>query len=156
MYCTVMRKEDKTSIVTPIPSGISHQAVIACLHDHDLLVNLPSTVRGSKLIKGDPQGNAEYSVTDKKPVGSGDTTYELQITNQSEGSDTEISAHPPLGLMKIWSTWRVVQEGGSWVLREDVRIEANRAMIGMVKGNIDKSHKEQHAKIIETAKTKGT
>lgn len=99
--------------------------------------------------------SAKYSVTDRKPIGK--TTYELTITNQNDGVDTEVTAHPPIGVLKIWSKFRLVGgQGGEQVLKEDVRIEASRLMVGTVKGNIEKTHPGQHLQLIEAAKAQGT
>ncbi|KAB8339010.1 hypothetical protein FH972_021949 [Carpinus fangiana] len=98
--------------------------------------------------------SAKYSVVDRKPIGK--TTYELAITNRNDGADTEVTAHPPLGVLKIWSKWRVTAHNGDWILTEDLRIEANRAMISMVKGNIEKTHPEQHQQILNAARARSS
>lgn len=145
-----MRKEDKTSVTTPIPTNTSRESVIACLHNHEALIKLSPQLEDFKLTSGDAHTAAQYSVTDRKPIGR--TTYELVITNNNDGCDTDTSAHPPLGLLKIWSKWRVVEAGKEWVLREDIRLEANRAIVGKVKSSVAETRKGQHARLLEQAK----
>lgn len=145
----VMRKEDKATITTPIPATTTRESVLACLHDHALLIKLSPQVEDFKLTNGNAQMSAEYSVTDRKPIGK--TTYELKISNNNEGCDTDTSAHPPLGLLKIWSRWRVMQGEKGWTLSEDIRLEANRAIVGKVRSSLAETHKEQHAKLLQQA-----
>lgn len=144
-----MRKEDTTCITTRLPSTTARESVIACLHNHEALIKLSPQVSDYHLTSGDTRTSAHYSVTDRKPIGK--TTYEMAITNIDSGVDTDTSAHPPLGLLKIWSKWRVFPDGKGWALQEDVRLEANRAIVGKVMSSIAESHKGQHERLLEQA-----
>lgn len=125
-----MRKEDKTSMQAPIPSGTSPDAVIAVLHDHEFLIKLGSAIESHKLTSGDASSKASYSVVDKKPIGR--VTFEFDVTNDSEGCTTETTGHPPVGILKIYTKYAVV--GGNLVA--DTRIDASRMMVGTVKSNV--------------------
>lgn len=143
-----MTGNQTTTIVTDLPQGFPAENVLAAFHDHALIISVNEDLIEYNQASGDPTGKAEYNVTEKRPLGK--STHELTMVNKPDGLDTFITAHPPFGLMKINSQYRVV----NGQIKEDVSIEANRAMIGTVKGNVEKSHKEWHQKIIELAKTK--
>ena len=149
-----MRKEDKTSISTPIPASVPRESLINALHDHETLIKLDKSVEGYQLTNGNAEMSAEYAVTAKKPIGK--TIYEYQITNHNDGCDTDTSAHPPPGLLKIWSKFRVVQGKEGWSLQEDVRLEGSRLIVGKVKSNVSEEHKQWHQKLLEVAKNKAT
>jgi len=125
-----MRKEEKVSAQAPIPSGTSPDAVIAVLHDHEFVVKLTSTIESYKFTSGDASSKASYSVVDKKPIGK--VTFELEITNDSDGCTTETTAHPPVGLLKTYTKYAVI--GGNLVA--DTRIDASRVMVGTVKSTV--------------------
>lgn len=144
-----MRNEQKTTITTPIPSSTPVSSVINVLHNHEFIIKL-SPIEDHRLVSGSPNDQATYSVTDRKPI-VGKTTFEYTITNQSDGIDTKVIANPPPGKLIIAARWRIVQEGGQNVIKEDVTIEGSRMMTGTVKGTVDKNHKEWHQKIIEKA-----
>jgi hypothetical protein len=135
-----------TSVSTPIPDGVSPDAVIKALHSHEnyIKATCPQLI-SYELESGDPSNSAVYAVTDKKPIGQ--TTYKLTLTNQPDGIDALINAKPPVGTMTISSQWRVA--GGQ--LKEDVEIDANMVMKKMAKGNVEKSHPDQHKTLIAQA-----
>jgi len=81
-------------------------------------------------------------VTDKKPIGQ--TTFKLTLTNVADGIDTLVNAKPPVGTLTISGKWRVVDG----TLREEVEIEANVLVKKMAKGNVEKSHPEQHLALL--------
>jgi hypothetical protein len=136
------------TVSTPLPANCTPAAAIAALHNHEnyITVTCPSLV-SKKHISGSPNiGEAcVYEITDKKPLGQ--TTYKLTLTNQPDGIDTLVNAKPPVGTMTITGTWRVVD--GS--LKEEVVIEANILMKKMAKGNVEKSHPEQHLVLLNEA-----
>lgn len=84
-------------------------------------------------------------MTDKKPIGQ--TTYQLTLTNVADGIDTLVKAKPPVGTLTISGKWRVA----NGVLKEDVVIEANTIIKMMAKGNVEKSHPEQHLALLVEA-----
>ncbi|KAK1997048.1 hypothetical protein LX36DRAFT_579256 [Colletotrichum falcatum] len=139
-------------INTPVPAGVDKNAVITTIHNHDLMVKTlcPSLI--SYNLESGSVGlgqSATYSVTDKKPIGQ--TTYQLTITNVEDGVDTLVNAKPPVGTLIIAGKWRIVQEASGLVLREEVDIDANMLMKKMAKGNVEKTHPEQHAALLVEA-----
>ena len=148
-----MRKTEETTITTPLTPTTPLPTLLALLHDHDFLIHVSPSVISFTLTTGSATSTATYSVTDKKPIGR--TTYELTITPCGDGVDTLVLAHPPPGLLRIESRWRVVGEGEGARLVEDVRVEANRIMAGKVRENIQVTHKEQHQRFIEEAIKRG-
>ncbi len=139
--------------------------VIAALHNHDLMIKTvcPALVSYS-FESGDKSTSATYSVTDKKPIGQvrpqhmqlsqrphtnlPQTTYKLTLTNVPDGVDSLVNAKPPVGILTIAGKWRV----NDGKLTEDVVIDGNFMMKKVAKGNVEKTHPEQHAKLIEAAK----
>lgn len=112
---------------------------------------------------GDKSASATYIVTDKKPIGQvhflpcshtkplskpHQTTYKLTLTNTPDGVDSLVNAKPPVGVLTIAGKWRVV--GGK--LTEDVVIDGNFMMKKVAKSNVEKTHPEQHAKLLESVK----
>ncbi|KAK2054504.1 hypothetical protein LY76DRAFT_230696 [Colletotrichum caudatum] len=141
-----------TVVATPVPAGVERNAVLATLHNHDLMVKTlcPSLISYNLESGSVGLGQAAtYSVTDKKPIGQ--TTYQLTITNLEEGVDTLVNAKPPVGTLVIAGKWRLVQESTGLVLREEVSIDANMLMKKMAKGNVEKTHPEQHAALLVEA-----
>jgi hypothetical protein len=136
------------TVSTPLPENVTPAAAIAALHNHELYITatVPSLI-SKKLISGNPNIGEPcvYEVTDKKPLGQ--TTYKLTLTNQPDGIDALVNAKPPVGTLTITGTWRVADG----VLREDVVIEANMLMKKMAKGNVEKSHPEQHLQLLNEA-----
>ncbi|KAF3036117.1 hypothetical protein E8E11_000383 [Didymella keratinophila] len=121
--------------------------VIAALHNHELMIKTlcPALVSYS-FESGDKATSAIYTVTDKKPIGQ--TTYKLTLTNTADGVDSLVNAKPPVGILTIAGKWRVA--GGK--LTEDVVIDGNFMMKKVAKGNVEKTHPEQHTKLLEAAK----
>ncbi|OLN93223.1 hypothetical protein CCHL11_07573 [Colletotrichum chlorophyti] len=141
-----------TVVSTPVPAGVSREAVLAAIHDHELMVKtLCPALVSHKLESGSVGLNqsATYSVTDKKPIGQ--TTYQLTITNLEDGVDTLVNAKPPVGTLTIAGKWRIVNENNGLVLREEVDIEANLLMKKMAKSNVEKTHPEQHTALLVQA-----
>jgi hypothetical protein len=138
------------SHTTKLPEGVSSEAVVKALHDHDAYIKIacPQLVSyefesGSKEIGQ----QAVYKVTDKKPLGQ--TTYTLTITNLADGLDTLVNAKPPVGTLIITGKWRVT----AGELLEEVDIDGNMIMKKMVKSNVEKTHPEQHEKLLALAQT---
>jgi hypothetical protein len=63
------------------------------------------------------------------------------------GVDSLVNAKPPVGVLTIAGQWRVADG----LLIEDVEIDGNFMMKKMAKGNVEKTHPEQHTKLIEAA-----
>ncbi|KAH0430136.1 hypothetical protein CKAH01_06352 [Colletotrichum kahawae] len=141
-----------TVVSTPVPAGVDRNQVLAAMHNHDLMVKTLCPALVSYKLESGSVGlgqSATYSVTDKKPIGQ--TTYQLTISNLEDGVDTLVNAKPPVGTLVIQGKWRVVNEGANLVLREEVDIEANMLMKKMAKGNVEKTHPEQHAALLVQA-----
>ncbi|KAF2465263.1 uncharacterized protein BDR25DRAFT_85829 [Lindgomyces ingoldianus] len=136
-----------TNVSTPIPAGLEVDAVLTALHNHDLMIKtLCPALISYEFESGDAKSTATYSVTDKKPIGQ--TTYKLTLTNVPDGVDSLVNAKPPVGVLTIAGKWRV--KDGKLV--EDVEIDGNFMMKKMAKGNVEKTHPEQHGKLLESAK----
>ncbi|KAF2090156.1 hypothetical protein K490DRAFT_35768 [Saccharata proteae CBS 121410] len=136
-----------TSVSTPIPSGLTEANVLAALHNHELMIKtLAPSLISYELQSGDASSSAVYNITDKKPIGQ--TTYKLTLTNCDKGIDSLVNANPPVGTLTIAGQWRI--DGN--MLREDVEIDGNMLMKKMAKGNVDKTHPEQHAKLLDQVK----
>lgn len=135
-----------TTISTPLPTSSTPESVVAAMHTHDTFIKIttPALITYTKTSTEEPALDIPiaYSVTDKKPLGQ--TTYTLTLTNRANGIDTHVLAKPPVGTLVIKGEWRVVDG----VIKEDVEVETNFAMKRMVKGNIEKTHPEQHMQLI--------
>lgn len=81
-------------------------------------------------------------------IVDGQTTYKLTLTNVEDGVDSFVNAKPPVGTLTIAGKWRI-KDGN---LVEDVEIDGNFMMKKMAKGNVEKTHPEQHTKLLEHAK----
>lgn len=141
-----------TTVSTPVTDGLTKEAVLAALHNHELMVNtLCPALISHELDSGSEELNtpAVYTVTDKKPIGQ--TTYKLTLTNVPDGVDTLVNAKPPVGTLIISGKWRVVEEEGKMMLKEEVDIDANMIMKKMAKGNVEGSHPKQHVALLEQA-----
>ncbi|KAF4778020.1 hypothetical protein HER10_EVM0011835 [Colletotrichum scovillei] len=141
-----------TVVSTPVPAGVDRNAVLSAIHNHDLMVKTLCPALISYNLESGSVGvgqSATYSVTDKKPIGQ--TTYQLTITNLEDGVDTLVNAKPPVGTLVINGKWRIVNEAAGLILREEVDIEANMLMKKMAKGNVEKTHPEQHAALLVQA-----
>ncbi|KZL65421.1 polyketide synthase protein [Colletotrichum incanum] len=141
-----------TIVSTPVPAGVDKAAVLSAIHNHDLMVKTLCPALISYNLESGSVGlgqSATYSVTDKKPIGQ--TTYQLTITNLEDGVDTLVNAKPPVGTLIIAGKWRIIQDANGLVLREEVDIDANMLMKKMAKGNVEKTHPEQHAALLVQA-----
>ncbi|KAF2494240.1 hypothetical protein BU16DRAFT_528380 [Lophium mytilinum] len=135
-----------TSVSTPIPTGVSVQHILQALHNHELMIRTlcPSLITYS-LESGNPASTATYSVTDKKPVGQ--TTYKLTLTNTPYGIKSLVQAKPSTGTLTIAGNWCI----SNGTLREDVEIEGNFMMKKMAKGNVERTHPQQHSLLLQQA-----
>lgn len=84
-------------------------------------------------------------VTDKRPIGK--TTLQLTLVNHEEGVDATVHGKAPTGAIVITSKWRVHADR----IEEDVTIDSNFVMNKMIKGNVEKSHPQQHLGFCQTA-----
>ncbi|KAL6706983.1 hypothetical protein ACN47E_004933 [Coniothyrium glycines] len=135
-----------TSHISTSLNGVDAKIVIAALHNHDLMIKtLCPALIDYHFVSGDKATSASYSITDRKPIGQ--TTYTLTLTNTSTGVDSLVNAKPPVGVLTISGQWRV--ENGK--LTEDVDIDANFMMKKVAKSNVEKTHPEQHVKLLEAA-----
>ncbi|KAE9981403.1 hypothetical protein BLS_007479 [Venturia inaequalis] len=135
-----------TTINTPLSTPSTPESVVAAMHNHDAFIKItsPALITYAKTSTEDIALDVPiaYSVTDKKPMGQ--TTYTLTLTNRINGIDTHVIAKPPVGSLTIKGEWRVVDGA----IKEDVEVDTNFAMKRMVKGNIEKTHPEQHMQLI--------
>ncbi|KAI1340909.1 hypothetical protein F5Y15DRAFT_36022 [Xylariaceae sp. FL0016] len=138
----------ETSISTPLPAGASPDALISSLHIHELYIKTtcPQLISYAH-VSGTPgiESPCVYEVTDKRPIGQ--TTYKLTLTNRSDGIDAVVDGKAPTGALMIKSQWRVA----AGKLEESVEIESNMLMKKMIKGNVEKSHPEQHQGFLTAA-----
>jgi hypothetical protein len=58
-----------------------------------------------------------------------------------------VHARPPTGPLTIAGNWRV--DNGT--LREDIEIEGNFMMKKMAKGNVERTHPQQHSLLLQQA-----
>ncbi|KAG9194350.1 hypothetical protein G6011_04385 [Alternaria panax] len=134
-----------SQISTPI-NGVDAAVVIAALHNHELMIKtLCPALVSYAFESGDKATSATYTVTDKKPIGQ--TTYKLTLTNVPEGVDSLVNAKPPVGILTISGKWRVADGK----LSEEIDIDANFMMKKVAKSNVEKTHPEQHMKLLEAA-----
>ncbi|KAJ2966945.1 hypothetical protein NUW58_g10549 [Xylaria curta] len=133
-------------ITTPLPQDAAGQAVVDLLHRHDLYIQTtcPQLI-SQKHVSGTPGLDVPcvYEITDKRPIGQ--TTFNLTLTNVTEGIDALIEGKTPMGSMTLRSTWRV----GNGELKEVVEIESNLVTRKLVKGNIEKGHPEYHKYVLQ-------
>lgn len=138
----------ETTICTAIPSGVSAERVLALLHDHDHYIRTTCPQLISYEPKSQPGATpAVYEVTDKRPIGQ--TTFTLTLTNRPDGIDAVIEGRAPTGALRVDSQFRVV--GGGARLEEHVAIDSNVLMKKMIKGNVEKSHPDQHRGFLTAA-----
>ncbi|KAK6822914.1 hypothetical protein PG987_014459 [Apiospora arundinis] len=146
----------ETTITTPIPTSVSRDTVLSALHDHDRYIRTTcpqlityAPVSSNPSTSPDTLPSEVYEVTDKRPIGQ--TTFRLTLTNlPGEGIDALIEGKIPTGgSMTITSRWRVLEGAPQHTLEERVAIDANMLMNKMIKGNVEKSHPEQHQKFME-------
>ncbi|PSN65412.1 hypothetical protein BS50DRAFT_57559 [Corynespora cassiicola Philippines] len=136
-----------TNVSTAIPAGLDASSVLAALHNHELMIKtLCPALISFEFESGDKNSQATYNITDKKPIGQ--TTYKLTLTNVADGVDSLVNANPPVGHLTISGKWRVA----NGQLVEDVEIDGNFMMKKMAKGNVEKTHPEQHSRLLEAAK----
>jgi hypothetical protein len=151
-------------ISTPL-NGVDARIVLAALHNHDMMIRtLCPALVSYHLESGDRTTQATYAITDRKPVSlvsstssfwsseevltTTQTTYRLTLTNVSGGVDSLVNAKPPVGVLTISGKWRVV--GGH--LSEEVEIDANFMMKKVAKTSVERTHPEQHVKLLRAAR----
>jgi hypothetical protein len=64
-----------------------------------------------------------------------------------DGINSLVNAKPPVGTLTIAGKWRVA----NGALVEEVEIDGNFVMKKMAKGNVEKTHPEQHSKLLALA-----
>lgn len=138
----------ETTITTEIPAGVSAERVLELLHDHDHYIRTTCPQLISYERRSAPGAvPAVYEVTDKRPIGQ--TTFTLTLTDQADGIDAVVEGRAPTGALRVDSKFRVV--GGGARLEEFVSIDSNVLMKKMIKGNVEKSHPDQHRGFLTTA-----
>ena len=139
------------SFKTPIPSGVSNDAILAILHDPVTMITLNPLVISQKLTSAPGVTPAVYSITDKLPIGT--TTYTASFTNTATGMSSTVDAS--LGL-KTTGVWSIVQGDSGMVLDEEVDVTGNRLVVPFVKGQIESSHQELHKALIAKVSAGGS
>ncbi|KAK8022077.1 hypothetical protein PG993_012844 [Apiospora rasikravindrae] len=144
----------ETTITTPIPTSVARDAVLAALHDHDRYIRTtcPALISYAHLSSNpattpDSLPAEVYEVTDKRPIGQ--TTFRLTLTDlPGEGdrrADRGQGAHGQHGHQVALPRARGAPQN---TLEERVAIDSNMLMNKMIKGNVEKSHPEQHQKFM--------
>ncbi|KAI1169611.1 hypothetical protein F4777DRAFT_584744 [Nemania sp. FL0916] len=149
------------TVTTPFPAGVTAQAVLNSLHDHETYIKTtcPGFATQKHLfgsaVLGQPCG---YEITAKRgnpnnPSTMMTTTFKMTLTNVVEGVDAVVESDTPLGEMVVRSRWRVSSVGGpGGSLEEVVDIEgSNKVTKQLVKTNVEKSHSEYHNAFIAEA-----
>ncbi|KAF1846264.1 uncharacterized protein K460DRAFT_417383 [Cucurbitaria berberidis CBS 394.84] len=132
-------------ISTPI-GAVDAAVVITALHNHDLMIRTLCPALVSYTFEaGYRNTQATYCITDRTPGGQ--TAYNLTLTNVPSGVNSLVNAKPPVGVLTISGKWRVA--GGELV--EEVEIDANFMMKKVAKSNVEKTHPEQHMKLLHAA-----
>ncbi|KAH8719179.1 hypothetical protein GQ44DRAFT_623951 [Phaeosphaeriaceae sp. PMI808] len=150
--------------VTPLPTGTKFEDALKHLHNHDLLIRLdPEFAHYEALPAEAPaEDTKRYKITDHMhalPKGLWDSTvsFVAEMTNTEDGLLWIIKA--PLGLVQR-TTWRCLRmetlaaedktggEASEWALVEDVEIEANRLLVGTVRGKCEENWRGVHAKFL--------
>lgn len=151
--------------VTHLPPGTSFAQALSALHNHDLLIRLDPEFSSYVTLPLDPAhpDTKRYKVTDHMaalPKGLWDSTvsFEAEMTDTEDGILWIVKA--PLGLVQR-TTWRCLKteglseedragEGaGEWSLVEDVEINANRFLVGTVKGKCEENWRGSHKRFCE-------
>ena len=154
--------------VTPLPAGITFEAAIEKLQNHDLLIKLDPELHSYETLPIDDAApnTKRYKVTDHMqalPKGLWDSTvtFESQITNTDNGVLWVIKA--PLGLVQN-TTWTIVRNAdvgreaaedgeaaenqGELSLVEEVEIKASRLLVGTVKGKCEENWRGVHGRFV--------
>ncbi|KAI1110921.1 hypothetical protein F5Y14DRAFT_454545 [Nemania sp. NC0429] len=130
-----------TSFTTPLPTGVTEQAVIQTLQNHDTYIKTtcPNLVSQTHICgTPGPEQPCVYSITDKRPLGQ--TTFKMTLKNVAQGVEAVIEGRAPTGSLTVHSKWRVADGK----LHETVGIESNLVTKVLVKGNVEKSHPNFH------------
>ncbi|KAI1824715.1 hypothetical protein F4861DRAFT_230746 [Xylaria intraflava] len=132
-----------STINTPLPAGVTEQAVVKCLQNHETYIKTtcPQLVSQKRLSgPGEPELGQPcvYEITDKRPFGI--TTFKMTLTNVAGGIDTLIEGKAPTGALVIRSHWRA-HDGK---LEEVIEFECNMITKGVIRPNVEKSHPAFH------------
>lgn len=173
-----MNRRSTITHITPLPSHVSRDAVLALLHDHSTIITLnPLVTHHGRCTPPahalpDEQASAWYEITDKieyiPGTGlTGSVTYTACLHDTPNGLQTHI--HAPAGL-EIRGKWQLLgwlpgekrevieisaeqnaipKEG--LYLREDSELKCNFFLAPFVKRNLHKSHKTLVKRLLETA-----
>lgn len=159
-----MSKRTVFTTISPLPSGVSREAVLDFLKDHLGMIDLNPLVKDRYLIQAPADADPEevsctwYSLTDEityLPGGlaTGDISYTCAFYDLPNGIQTHCRA--PLGV-DIRAKWTLngtlpgeplqpvelgigAPQTGLYI-REDVDLRCNLLMAGFVKKNLKKSH----------------
>ncbi|KAH5738362.1 hypothetical protein HBI17_187690 [Parastagonospora nodorum] len=152
--------------VTNLPPGTAPEDAIRLLHNHEVLIRFDPEFAHFDNLPANPS-NPEakrYKITDHMhalPKGLWDSTvtFEAEMTDMEDGVLWIIKA--PLGLVQR-TTWRCLRTAslaeedrkgeGEWSLVEDVEINANRLLVGTVKGKCEENWPGAHGKFVKHLK----
>ncbi|KAK3990076.1 hypothetical protein QBC44DRAFT_219891, partial [Cladorrhinum sp. PSN332] len=159
-----MSKRSQFTTITPLPSSLSRETVVAFLHDHEEMIDLNPLVKERHPIPIPPHAPLDeqdcrwYSLTDKityLPGGlaEGDITYTCAFHDLDDGLQTHCYAPAGLTIRDKWTvggslpgeTSRPAELGlnvppTGLYLREDVNMKCNVFMTSFVKKTLKKSH----------------
>jgi len=161
-----MSKRSLFTQITPIPKGVTRDAAIDWLHDHEQMIRLNPMVL--RLARSTPPPHAPedehdctwYEITDQInyiPGGlvQGEVTYKACFNDLPDGIQTHVYAPAGLELRERWSVGGsepgekrkeprelgldVPREG--LYIKEDVDMRCNIFLTAFVKKNLSKSHR---------------
>ncbi|KAG5915618.1 hypothetical protein E4U42_007968 [Claviceps africana] len=154
-----MQKPTLLTITTPLPPGVSRDAAIDLLHDHESIIDLNPLVRARRRIPPPPhapdeeRGRAWYSVTDKLALVPGGLTYTCSFETLPRGLRTH--AYAALGV-DTRSAWSVGDEPSGLCLREDVELRCHVLLRCFVRRTIRESHEALGVRFAEEAARRST
>lgn len=177
----MFRKKEIFTVITPIPGFIPRQLAVDILHSHSEVITLNPLVLEHKPIPAPRDAQADefystwYEITERiqyipgmGKMGSGTIKFNGCFHDMSWGLQTHIYApmnvdlrnkyriagnqpgveppeQPEIGLKALGAP------ADGLYLREDIEIKCNVAVVGFVKGQLQKAGKEMVARIIKKA-----
>jgi len=171
-----MSKRSLFTQITPIPAGVTRDAAVAWLHNHEQMIRLNPLVQ--RLGRSTPPPHAPqdehdctwYEITDQinyLPGGlwSGEVTYKACFNDLPDGIQTHVYAPAGLELRERWSVGGsepgekrkeprelgvdVPREG--LYIKEDVDMRCSIFLTAFVKKNLSKSHRAVLEKVGQLA-----
>ncbi|KAI1329758.1 hypothetical protein F5Y16DRAFT_81099 [Xylariaceae sp. FL0255] len=154
-----MSKRSVFTTISPLPEGISREAALSFLHDHEAMIDLNPLIIKRNLIPPPPHALEEelrcawYEITDRIPYLPGEVVYTAAFNDLPNGVQTHCHAAMGTDIRERWTL------GGSLpgeppepielglgapreglYLREDVDLRCNFVMTTFVKKTLKKAH----------------